>query len=1138
MKVSSLIVLRPVCFFIILALVMLLLPSLLFPFWIIKAKTIQREVKLISLNVSEELPLEIENIANLLLPKITSATTLATLLSSSLNGIRLSFSNIETKVAPILFQALLTIPQLSQISYTGLDGLFFSYYTKANQSFAVYSNNSFSVYPITPNATTKYTWYTQPVNQNTGRPFGEAVISHPWFNANASWIQEALNSTNGYSSIGMGWNGAKDLLFLRTAGVDGRGAISLGFPVESLVGFFSSKKLHGGSLYLATKDGKVLTDGIQNTHMVLVGNSVSFQMLKPNGDHIGNIGNVTCEPYNGTLKPSVLDIWERKYMFFCSPIEIVGLQSVYALALPHREQESIVHKNIKFAFMLLVIMICTMVISIVTFVFLIVRAARREMHLCSTLIRQMESTQQAERKSMNKSLAFASASHDVRASLAGITGLIDICRDEVAPGSEFETNLMQMEVCIKDLLGLLNSILDTSKIEAGKMQLEEEEFDLAKLLEDAVDLYYPVGMKKGVDVVLDPCDGSISNNTLVKGDRGKLKQILCNLVSNAIKFTPEGHVAVRAWAKKPSFKNSILGSNRNRSLSCISCLFFKNNEAYNDLEAMNTIQQNPNSMEFVFEVDDTGKGIPKEKQNSVFENYVQVKETALGQGGTGLGLGIVQSLVRLMGGEIRIVDKEIGEKGTVFSFNAFLTTCGINSSSSYAREGDVKSNGGSISSYMNQHSEPSNHRSPSPIPKPELSQVILFIQSYERQRTSQKFMESLGIKVCAVKQWEQLPHTFKKIKHKLNFSRHSSSGRSDVSMRSDCMSRPGSHSSSIRAKDLPLSALDGTDQIPPLHRRISYRAVPNFILIVIDTNAGPFRELSKAVAEFRRDLYNTCCRVVWIDKPGAHSIHLKGLNEEKLPPTDLIISKPLHGSRLYHLIGLLPEFGGTLPGDSTKSKYRVEKVSSESGCSESHARMRLRNSPTQNLPVQRREIQEHVDPSREKRLSGKNVLFAVHNLPIQRGEIQEHGGTRSDQKPLSGKKVLVAEDNTVMSQVVMSNLSKLGAAVEHCKNGKAAFELVCKGLSDQRTSKAFGVLPYDYILMDCEMPVMDGFEATRRIREEETQYGVHVPIIALTAHTIGEEAERMMRAGMDFHLPKPLKKEQLLEAITYIHSKI
>ena len=191
----------------------------------------------------------------------------------------------------------------------------------------------------------------------------------------------------------------------------------------------------------------------------------------------------------------------------------------------------------------------------------------------------------------------------------------------------------------------MNSILDTSKIEAGKMQLEEEEFDLEELLEDVVDLYHPVGMKKGIDVVLDPHDGSVAKFSHVKGDRMKLKQVLCNLLSNAVKFTSEGHVSIRAWAKKPSLKSSIIASSQKSLLNRVWRFFNKNNEEFKDMEPINNVQQNPDCMEFVFEVDDTGKGVPKEKQKSVFENYVQVKETALGTGGTGLGLGIVQSLV-------------------------------------------------------------------------------------------------------------------------------------------------------------------------------------------------------------------------------------------------------------------------------------------------------------------------------------------------------------------------------------------------------------------------------------------------------------------------------------------------------------
>ena len=101
----------------------------------------------------------------------------------------------------------------------------------------------------------------------------------------------------------------------------------------------------------------------------------------------------------------------------------------------------------------MITMMVMILVSILSCLLLNARMGRREMHLCLSLIKQMEATQQAERKSMNKSLAFASASHDIRAALAGLTGLIEMSYGEVIPGSEMEANLKQMGVCTEDLLG-------------------------------------------------------------------------------------------------------------------------------------------------------------------------------------------------------------------------------------------------------------------------------------------------------------------------------------------------------------------------------------------------------------------------------------------------------------------------------------------------------------------------------------------------------------------------------------------------------------------------------------------------------------------------------------------------------------
>uniref|UniRef100_A0A7N2L1N0 histidine kinase n=1 Tax=Quercus lobata TaxID=97700 RepID=A0A7N2L1N0_QUELO len=1161
MRLGSMITLQPVSFLFLLAFAVMLLPTALIPCWYSMISRVERQVNLNSHDFHSKLQYEIENTTKFLHPINSSATNLAGVLKLSLNGTKLSFSMIETKVAPPLFQAWSTIPYLSQISYTGLEGLFFSYYTSQNQTLAVYSNSTYNSRSSSPNVKKNFNCYIQHVNHQTGELYGNSIECPPLNLVSKRWFQEALNSTNGYASLETGWNNSQDLILLSSARINGEGVISLGFSAKVLTARFTSIDRQGGSLYLATKDGKVLIEELKNTHMVLAGNMVSVQLKKPNGEQ-KVLGNVSCIIKDGSPRSSTLNIQGTEYMLYCSSLDMVGVQSVYVLAFPQKGLVSLVRKNRTVVLALLIVIITSMVVSILSFAYIFIRAAKREMHLCAALIKQMEATQQAERKSMNKSLAFASASHDVRASLAGLTGLIELCYEEANPGSELETNLRQMDTCAEDLLGLLNSILDTSKIEAGKMQLEEEEFDLAQLLEDVVDLYHPVGIKKGVDVVLDPYDGSAIKFSQVKGDRGKLKQILCNLLSNAVKFTCEGHVTVRTWVRKPSLQNSIIASNQNGLMKYLQCLFRKSNEAYNDLEAMNAAQQDPNAMEFVFEVDDTGKGIPKEKQISVFENYVQVKETALGQGGTGLGLGIVQSLVRLMHGDISIVDKEIGEKGTCFRFNVILSTC-ENVSCNNAKAEDLEMVDGSHTPELtlSTPSPGSWLRTPSskltvhttPSPKVTTSHVVLLIQNNERRRTSQRFMENLRIRVSVAKQWEHLPSTLQKIKHKENHSCHNSLGKSDLSSPSGYLSRSASNNSSGVEKDVPLSSMDGSNYILSVFKRTTPKFASSFILIVIDASAGPFLELCRIVAEFRKGLHNATCKVVWLEKPMMRNINFKHIEEDLVDPNDVVISKPFHGSRLYQVVRLLPEFGGTLQGNSSKLKeeikFQAEKVPKDPSSSRSQSY--IENSSTNKHSTQQVELQDlgsSIEETKKKSMSPIQTLSHVgskprsppsNGIPPKEQEIQEiqEIGNSNDEKPLSGKKLLVADDNVLLRKLTVASLLKLGATAETCVNGQEALDLVCKGLSNQSKLGISKILPYDYVLMDCEMPVMNGYEATKQIRKMEKSYGVHIPIIALTAHTSGGEANVAIEAGMDVHLGKPLKKEHLLEAIRYIDTK-
>ncbi|KAJ6762589.1 TWO-COMPONENT HISTIDINE KINASE [Salix purpurea] len=1062
-------------------LIILVLSSFMFSELCAMIKQSKNRVRSESEGVRNKSFSEIQMTAGLLHRLNSSASNLARALSSYLNGTQLSFVAIQDKVAPTLFLALSTIPELSQVSYIGLDGLLFSFYNDEDQTFSVYSNTSFSSQ-----------WFTQPVNRDNGMLYGDAVVSDPKVTVNSSWFQKALNSTSGHSSMETRWNRAQDSLFLNTAAVDGRGVVSLGYPIQVVINHFAAVDFHGGFFHLGTADGQVVVQTkLPNSQIEIHNDTVMVQTMKRNGGPLGHY-NISCDSEDGRLGTLHKKIVGIKYMFYCSTLDIAGLKSVYVLAYPRNGLVHLVHRNSMLSLLLLALVFIFIVISLCTYLFLTARATNREMFLCASLIKQTEATQQAERKSMNKTKAFAGANHDVRNSLAAVRASIHFCQEEANPDSKLAAQLVLLENHTKDLLGILNSILDMSKIEAGKTSLEIEDFNLAELLEEVVDMFYPLGMNKGIDIVLDPCDGSILKSSDVRGDRLKLKQILCNLVNNAIKFTAEGHVSIRAVVKKKNFRKEIIASNRTTFMKFLSRFCYNNKDCFSDLDALNTVEENPNEVEFEFEVDDTGKGIPKDKQKSLFEDYVQVKETDTGQEGSGLGLGIVQSLVRVMKGELRIVEKELGERGTCFKFNVFLSSVEPKSAEP---EEDRRS------SAFHQHF-------PFMSPKPEGSHVIIFIPGEERRKVLKKYLERLNIKVTIIKQVMNLQLELEKVKGKLDLS-FLISGKPEHSL-DEYLSKSTSTNSDGGSLDGSLNIKDGGDHIVPHYKKTNSKSSSSIIVLVIDINeATSYSNFENILANFRNDIDKSLCKVVWLDDPvtGHSSDEVK---DRATAEGDYVLYKPLHGSCLSQVLSLLPERKGT--SHCSLSKF------------------------TSRTAVQ--EAQHFVDSNLPNDLTCSEIIELDMASP-QRSSLQlitaDKPRVEASSKPLIGKNVLVVEDSMLLQRLTSSVLKRLGASVEVCANGKEAFNEVCKSLSDQKKEGDSISPPYDFIFMDCEMPIMNGFEATRLIRMEEEQYGgVHVPIIALTAHAMPEQTSKVYDAGMDFHLTKPLEEKKMLEVILSI----
>ncbi|XP_063946486.1 histidine kinase 1 isoform X3 [Daucus carota subsp. sativus] len=851
---------------------------------------------------------------------------------------------------------------------------------------------------------------------------------------------------------------------------------SVGQLMKELVEF------HTGHIYLTSREGWLLSTSTDTPLLMNSTTGPKLMMAADSEDVVIRSGAKLLQksygsdtPANHTVHIKDAKLGNQLYYIDSFILNLRRLPMVGVIIIPRKYIMGKVDRKAKKTLVILISASLSVLVTGCVFIFILTNGVSKEMKLRAELISHLDARRKAEASSNYKSQFLANMSHELRTPMAAVIGLLDILMCDDCLTNEQYSTITQIRRCSTALLRLLNNILDLSKVESGKLVLELAEFNLEQELEGLVDMFSVQCINHKVEIFLDLSDDIPK---LIQGDSGRVVQIFANLISNSIKFTTSGYIVLRGWCQNP-----------NTSRNARQSSFAQTNSISPNKTHDENFYKKDNRLILCFEVDDTGCGIDPSKWESVFESFEQADpSTTRLHGGTGLGLCIVRTLVNQMGGEIKFVNKS--GPGSLMQLYLLLRAPIDGTTEHYKLN----------------------------FPEHNLT-VLLALGGKMGRLIMSSWLQQHGISTYEACDWNELTSILQELFQDGSYIQNLPNHSSIAEKHNTGDTRTSTFIIVIDIVLLNLSTGIWKEQISFLDR---YRGRAKFAWILNhDTSSNIKKELSKKghLLMVNRPLYKT--KMIQIIESAIRDSEL----QTKINPLiSTVVDREMHECLEMGPI----QSEGKLEGNHNTSDG-FEKNSSKPFLSPYAA--------VNNCFVELTEVHSDKNDLRRREQDQRGTSNDIQCLTSS--------NTRGSQTSLQGLRILLAEDTPVLQRVATIMLEKLGAEVVAVGDGLQvvnALHFVPKPDKYQEDSPQADENPgsqteescfstYDLILMDCQMPKMDGYEATKAIRRSEIGTTWHIPIVALTAHAMSSDEAKCLEVGMDAYLTKPIDRKLMVSTI-------